>query len=308
MNVARSGASTPGGPVDEEPTAGDDAAGRPDGARSEGERRRGRPRQGGGEPPAAGDGRPIVNALARGLSILRSFRAEDRVLGTQEIARRAGLPKATASRLAQTLTELGYLRFVPEVGKYALSSQVLTLGYATLGRSGIAETAKPFLDELASTGEFASALSVRDGLDMMFVELVRRPQAIMLNLQVGSRVPIHVTAPGRAWLMLADAAERRSVFDALAERHGAGWPALRDALEAALDRAARCGYAESVGEWRPEHNAIATALRDPITRDIYVFSIGGLASVLPRHRLETALAPRILDAAQTIASRLRGFA
>lgn len=271
-------------------------------------RKRGRPRQGTEEPPAFSDGRPFVNALARGLSILRSFRAEDRVLGTQEIARRAGLPKATASRLAQTLTELGYLRFVPEVGKYALSSEVLTLGYATLGRSGIAEIARPFLDELASSGEFASALSVRDGLDMMFVELVRRPQAIMLNLQMGSRVPIHLTAPGRAWLMAASADERKAVFDALAARHGTAWPAQRTAVDAALARAAQCGYAASIGEWRPEHNAIATGLRDPVTQDIYVFSIGGLASILTRTRLEQELGPRILMAAQTIASRLRGLA
>ena len=53
--------------------------------------------------------RQVVTALARGLSVLRSFRQGDRFLGNQEIAERTGLAKATVSRLTHTLTVLGYL-------------------------------------------------------------------------------------------------------------------------------------------------------------------------------------------------------
>jgi hypothetical protein len=44
-----------------------------------------------------GKNRQIVTALARGLSVLRCFRQGDRFLGNQEIAERAGMPKATVS-------------------------------------------------------------------------------------------------------------------------------------------------------------------------------------------------------------------
>ncbi|HYM36238.1 MAG TPA: helix-turn-helix domain-containing protein, partial [Steroidobacteraceae bacterium] len=46
--------------------------------------------------------RQFVAALARGLAILRCFRLGDRYLGNQEIAKRAGLPKPTVSRLTYT--------------------------------------------------------------------------------------------------------------------------------------------------------------------------------------------------------------
>ena len=48
-------------------------------------KRRGRPRQDIGAA-AINEERPFVSSLARGLSILRAFRAEDKVLGTQALA------------------------------------------------------------------------------------------------------------------------------------------------------------------------------------------------------------------------------
>ena len=57
--------------------------------------------------------RRFVTALARGLTLLRCFSPSDRWLAHQELARRAGLPQATVSRLTYTLTSLGYLRRFP---------------------------------------------------------------------------------------------------------------------------------------------------------------------------------------------------
>ena len=251
--------------------------------------------------------RAPVGTLARGLAVLRCFRAEDQVIGTHEISVRTGLPKATVSRLAGTLANLGYLRFVRELGKYALSSQVLTLGYAALGRSGIAEVARPFIDDLISSGDCAVAISIRDDLDMMFVELARRPSAILLNLTVGARIPMAYSAPGRAYLAGIDETERSRLVERLAAREGAGWSKVRRVLEDAIALARRQGFSEAIGSWRPEHNAIGTVLRDPTTREIYTLSLGGLASILPRERLRHEFAPRLLAAAQAISSRLSGL-
>lgn len=273
-------------------------------------RRRGRPRQ---DSVAAASVKrerselPAVGALSRGLAVLHCFRAEDRVIGTQEISRRTGIPKATVSRLVGTLSELGYLRYVPDVGKYALSSQVLTLGYAALGRSGIGETARPFIESLISSSDCAVAISIRDDLDMMFVELARRPTAILLNLTVGARIPLLLSAPGRAYMAGIDDTERQMLYERLAKRHGKDWPAEHRKIEEAIDIAKRQGFAEAIGSWQREHNAIGTVLRDPITNEIYTFSLGGLASNFPRERLVTEFAPRLLAAAESIGARLSGF-
>src|SRR5690242_20699779 len=112
---------------------------------------------GGGGAPAGGDGtgrdRQFVEALARGLDVLRAFRAEDGggLLGNQEIAARTGLPKPTVSRLTYTLTKLGYLVHSERLGKYRLGTPVLSLGYAVLGAAGIHQAARPLMQALADS-------------------------------------------------------------------------------------------------------------------------------------------------------------
>ena len=58
-----------------------------------------------------------MNSLARGLDILTAFTPAEGLLGNQEIAARAGLPKATVSRLTYTLTKLGYLTHIERLEK-----------------------------------------------------------------------------------------------------------------------------------------------------------------------------------------------
>lgn len=265
-------------------------------------RRRGRPRQDIGAA-ALNDDRPFVSSLARGMSILRAFRAEDRVLGTQVLAERTGLHKTTVSRLLGTLTKLGYLRYMPEYGKYAISNQVLTLGYAVMGRFGFGELVRRQMEEIAAQGDCVVALSVRDRLDMMFVELIREPTAIYLSLNVGSRIPLAESAPGRAYLFAAPEKEREAALRDLAEFHGEAWANGKEAaLMAALERMQKQGHSDSFGEWKPEHNAIGIPLYDPLTGDIYTLSVGGNASTLSPERLRREHLPKLLSAAQDIAA------
>ena len=89
--------------------------------------------------------RMFVNALARGLEILRVFNPSDGALGNQEIARRTGIPKPTVSRLAYTLTKLGYLIYFPDTRRYQLGPAGLSLGYAILNRLRIRQVARPLM-------------------------------------------------------------------------------------------------------------------------------------------------------------------
>lgn len=264
--------------------------------------RRGRPRQDIGAA-ALNEDRPLVSSLARGMTILRAFRAEDKVLGTHALAERTGLHKTTVSRLLGTLTKLGYLRYMPEYGKYAVSNQVLTLGYAAIGRFGFGELIRSHMAEIAERGDCVVALSVRDGLDMMFVELIRKPTAVALNLNVGSRIPLAESAPGRAYLFAADTEEREAAFRDLAKLHGEAWKAgKKAALLAALERMRTQGHSDSFGEWKPEHNAIGIPLRDPLTGDIYTLSVGGNAKNLPPELLRREHLPKLMNAARDIAT------
>src|SRR4051812_40120732 len=71
---------------------------------------------------ASAPDRKSVGALRRGLDVLRCFGPRDRWLANQEIAARTGLARPTVSRLAYTLTQLGFLRHSVSPRRYALGS------------------------------------------------------------------------------------------------------------------------------------------------------------------------------------------
>src|SRR5271154_2731746 len=115
--------------------------------------------------------RHFVTALARGLEVLASFRHGERVLGNQDLSRRCGLAKSTVSRLTNTLTQLGYLVYVEDSGKYSLGTATLSLGSAMLSRLDIRKLAHPLMQELAEFGQCMVSLGSRDRLSMVYIDV-----------------------------------------------------------------------------------------------------------------------------------------
>ena len=79
--------------------------------------------------------------------------------GQPDLARLTGLPKPTISRITYTLTELGYLRYHPDTGKYSPGYGVLALGYGLLAGLEVRELAKASMTELARQTGGAVALA-----------------------------------------------------------------------------------------------------------------------------------------------------
>ena len=114
--------------------------------------------------------RKFVTALSRGLDVLRCFGPRDRWLTNLEMARRTGLAKPTVSRLAYTLTRLGYLRYSERLNKYALGSAAISLGYAALGQMDIRRVARPLMQELSDYTKASVHLAVNDRRSMQVVD------------------------------------------------------------------------------------------------------------------------------------------
>ncbi len=73
-----------------------------------------------------------VQSLERGLAILRELRLADVPVRNQDLVSRTGLPKATVSRLLNTLGILGYVRRIDQ-GTYVLANGSARSGRAMLG-------------------------------------------------------------------------------------------------------------------------------------------------------------------------------
>jgi len=245
--------------------------------------------------------RRFVTALARGLDVLRSFKPGEVSLGNLEIARRTGLPKPTISRLTYTLTQLGYLNYSARHGTYQLGSGVLALGYAMLSGLDIRERARPYLQELSNELDVTVALGTRDRMEMVYLEVCRGPAAVTLTIDVGTRIPLASTAMGRALLAGLSEGERGFLMGHVKKRSqsAAEFSKLESGVDIAVDDVAKRGFCLSLGDWRPDVNAVGAPL---IAHDqnIYGLICGGPAFRVSDEMLEKECGPRLVDLAKKI--------
>ncbi|MFY3956659.1 IclR family transcriptional regulator [Achromobacter xylosoxidans] len=237
-----------------------------------------------GEGPVSPD---FITALARGLEVLRCFRPGVAALGNLDLARLTGLPKPTISRITYTLTELGYLRYHPDTGKYSPGYGVLALGFGLLAGLEVRELAKASMTDLARETGGAVALGAFDGDAMTYVEAIHGSSALYLRLPVGYRASLD-SAMGRAYLASLPAAACADVL----ERLGPAAPAPA-AIERARAELRDTGCCFAIGEWQSGINAVAVPFVSITGEGVFVMSCGGPEGLLPEAGLRTHVAPAL---------------
>ena len=250
--------------------------------------------------------RQFVTALARGLEVLRCFKADKPLLGNQEIAEKTGLPKPTVSRLAYTLTQLGYLTYSKSFRKYQLGTGVLALGYGVLTSLDILKVARPYLRELADHAQAAVGLCAQDRLNMIYLEnIYPNTNAIVLRYQAGEFLPLASTAAGRAFLCGISEKERVYLMDQIRQRDAANWPTIKTGIEQALKDYRMYGFCMSLGDYSKGVNAIGVPIKSPATSsNIMVINCGAASFQLRRHIIEDDIGPRLVHAAVQIEKQL----
>lgn len=197
-----------------------------------------------------------VVSLARGLDILRAFRAIDAPLGNKEIADRTRLPKATVARLSYTLSQMGYLRQVGSHGQYHLGDKVTALGHALLRTMPVRNVAEPLMQALADRYEMSVALGIGDGPDMVYLHYCSGPETVTMRLRVGSMVPIAQSAMGRAYMSALPELARERHMQAIRAAAGENANSVEAQLRAEIVEVDRRGFSVSFGAWRRELYAV----------------------------------------------------
>jgi len=150
--------------------------------------------------PSAGSKR---TAADRVLSVLDAFGPHNTELSLTEISRRADLTLTTTHRLVGELTKWGALER-DEALQYRIGPRILEL--ASLSPSGLEfrELALPHLVNLHNYTNTPVHLSVRKGLELIYVESLRTRMAHVSSNRIGGRMPLHATSPGLVLLAYAD--------------------------------------------------------------------------------------------------------
>ncbi|MFT0546683.1 IclR family transcriptional regulator [Allopusillimonas ginsengisoli] len=252
----------------------------------------------------AGTDRQFVNALARGLEILRCFQPGKPYLTNAELSRQTGFPKPTVTRLTYTLKKLGYLGYSEAVGKYMLAPGVLGLGYSMLANLDLRSLARPAMEQLAEYSRVSVSIGVRDRLNMIYVETCRSSARVTLRLDIGSRIPIATTSMGKALISGLPSDERAETMDMIRMADKENWPRIQADLDQALEDYQTKGFCMAYGEWQSEVRAVGVPLVGVPGEKQMAFNCGGPAFLLSHNRLEKDIGPRLVELVRSVEQNL----
>jgi DNA-binding IclR family transcriptional regulator len=246
----------------------------------------------------------FATTLAKGLLLLRAFAPSGGWLGNKTLVERTGLTKPTVTRLAKTLTQLGYLRHSPELGKYCLDAAVLELVNPFLSQLEVRKLARPLMQALADEVKGAVSLGVARETDIIFIESCVDIHGENARPDVGATRSMAHTSIGRAFLSLIPDVRRLALYERFRAHDPEGWPALRQVLETERARHRAHGFTVSHGvpgfAWR----AVGAALEVPGQDLPMAFNCVIAHHQLKGDELETRIGPRLAALAREVSRRI----
>ena len=168
------------------------------------------------------------------------------------LMRATGFPRPTVHRIVAGLVAERMLVEDPSSHLLSLGPRLIQLASRSWGRSDLRLAAMDALKHLRDvTGETVH-LAVPNGNNMVFIEKLESPSAVRMSSRIGTSVPLHVTAVGKAWLAALEPAAQAALLKGLPmPRYTEHTLTERAALQAELARTREQGWSTD----REEHEA-----------------------------------------------------
>jgi IclR family pca regulon transcriptional regulator len=243
----------------------------------------------------------FIEALARGLDVIRAFQPRQPVMSLAAVAGAAGLARPTARRILLTLDQLGYVRAA--AGGFELTPRILELGMSYVLSRNLWDVARPHMERLVARTHESSSIAQLDGSDIVYVARVAVPKIIALAVTIGTRFPAMQTSLGKVLLAALPAGEAERVL-AEPSRSGitARWqPGAAERAAELRDVRAR-GWSLTDEQLAAGIRSVAAPLRDGDGRVIAALNVTVHAAETPVDILTGDYLPLLLQTAGAISA------
>ncbi|MFE6888412.1 IclR family transcriptional regulator [Streptomyces sp. NPDC057694] len=242
-----------------------------------------------------------ANSVAKALHVLHAVARADGPHRLGDIAERSGVPKATAHRVLATLVEEGYVAADGE-GRYGCGVQLRSLAAQVLSDDAVGIDA--VLRALQQRLGQAVHLAVLSGDHATYTHKVDPGHAYRIATDVGTPLPLHATAAGKALLAHLPGREAADILDRT------GLPARtprthtdRAALVEELAAIRAAGYAVDYEEADDSICSLAAPVLDADGTAVGAVSVSSLTFLVTEVQL-AEFAPAVRQAAQDVSRRL----
>lgn len=219
---------------------------------------------------------PPSETVVKTLALLDLFTVDNPTQTASEIARTANLPLSTAFRLLTTLVQLNFVEIDRSTRKYRLGLKLLELGHVVTQQLDLPALALPILHELMQKSSESARLSIRDGLEGVFISKVETLQSVRLHTPLGQRVPLHAGASMKILLAFQPDEDIADYIGSLDKIRIAPNTIIDPAkLKSDLARIRKQGYAVSFSEQSSGAAGVAAPVRDHTGRVVAGITISG---------------------------------
>jgi DNA-binding IclR family transcriptional regulator len=194
-----------------------------------------------------------IQSIERAAAVLRLLSGHSRRRGLADLADELQLPRGTVYGILRTLQTVGFVEHDRDSGKYRLGAALLHIGSSYLDGNELRRRAAPWTDVLRSQARASVRVGALHEDRVLIVHHVLGPDEGSQTLEVGTLLPAHATALGKA--LVAD----RQVSDR--------------------------GWAAEIGELIPGAASIAAPIENHERVVIGAVAVSGQVDRLCRHRV-----------------------
>lgn len=241
------------------------------------------------------------SVLSRAVRLVEAFRQGEEWLTVSELTRRTGLHLATASRLIAELTEHGWLERDGD-RRVRLGVRLWEVAARASSALSLREAAMPVLEDLHAQVRQHTQLGVLDGTEVLFLERLSAPEAVVNFTRIAGRLSLHASSSGLVLLAHSSPAFQEEVLAIPHEAYTRTTPTEPEQLRRILATVRRAGSVHCPGFLHPEAAGVAA----PVFR--HGRAVAALSVVVPNTAQARQYELLLRIAAATVTRRLDGTA
>lgn len=154
-----------------------------------------------------------TKTVVKALRILEELSGHSGSLTNKEIAEKLGMHPSTSYRLLTTLTKEDYIR--KGNNRYQIGFKLLRLQALSRETKRIKRIVYPFLSSLSDQTRLTTNLAIREGLQIILIDIVKGSTQLTVNANLGKSVPPHASAVGKALLSVLPKRQRNRTVNSL---------------------------------------------------------------------------------------------
>jgi DNA-binding IclR family transcriptional regulator len=217
-----------------------------------------------------------TSVVVAAFEVLEAFKCPSELLTLAEVARKVRASKPTVMRILRKLSDLGYIKRDVHSGKYYLGLKILEYARYVRPADCFRTYARPYMRQLLGQFDLMVNLAIKDGDTITYVDTILPASDAHLEPTVGSSVPIHSTALGKAIASFLPEAELLTILTKQGMPPDTSNTIVRvPAFLAEMERVRKQGYAEDNQEHKMGIICLAAAIRNATGRSVGAISITG---------------------------------